>query len=314
LTLLALPLVALPAGLAGWTALGSARVEARFPPEGRLVPVGEHAIHVVERGAPDAPALVLIHGASGNFRDLDEPLGARLAQRWRVVLVDRPGHGSSTRPETREAGSPDAQARMIAAALRSVGVERAVVVGHSFGTAVAVALALEAPELVRGLVLVAPATHPWGGGGVSWHNRFVAGTPLGWAFSWILPYPVGTLTIDHILPAVFRPNPVPDGYAERIGARLVLRPAAFRANARDVADLLGHVERLQPRYAEIAAPALVVAGAHDPIVRNDIHVTGLLRDLRFARAVTLDTGHMPHWGESARLTEEIDSFAGGLAP
>jgi pimeloyl-ACP methyl ester carboxylesterase len=313
LTLLLLSLVALPTGLAGWTALGSARVEGRFPPVGRLVPVGEHVVHVVERGPTDAPALVLIHGASGNNRDLDELLGRRLAERHRVILVDRPGHGASTRPDDLASAAPDAQARTILAALRAIGVERGVVVGHSFGTAVAIALALEAPELVRGLVLVAPATHPWGGGGVSWHNRFVSGTPLGWAFSWILPYPIGTLTMDGILPAVFRPDPVPENYAERIGARLVLRPAAFRANARDVSQLLDHVTRLSPRYREIATPTLVVAGAHDPIVRNDIHVTGLLRDLPHARAVTLDTGHMPHWSAPERLAAEIEGFAGGLA-
>jgi pimeloyl-ACP methyl ester carboxylesterase len=296
------------AALALVTVIGARRLEAAHPPEGRRVDVGGEVVHVVERGDRDAPALVLIHGASGNYRDLLIPLGETLARSHRVIAIDRPGHGASTR-RTRALAAPDAQGRVIAAALRAVGVERAVVVGHSFGAAVALGLALEAPDLVAGLVLLAPVSHPWGPGGISWHNKVVAAPVIGPAFAALFPYPLGRLTISSVLPSVFRPDPVPEGYLTRVVPDLVLRPSAFRANAEDVVALQDNVTRLAHRYGTITAPVLVLEGARDPIVRNDIHAAGIAEVMPQAERVALPTGHMPHWAATADVLARIGTFA-----
>lgn len=299
--------------LAVVSALGARRLDAAHPPEGRFVAASGEAIHWVERGPATGFAVVLIHGASGNHRDLMVPLGEALAQRFRVIALDRPGHGHSSRNAGTALGAPDAQGRVLAAALRAAGVERALIVGHSYGAAVALGLALDDAALTAGLVLVAPVSHPWGAGGISWHNRVSALPIVGPVFSALFPYPIGALTIETVLPAVFRPDPVPARYLEEVAPDLVLRPSAFRANAEDVTALQASLTRLQGRYRSIRAPTLIVEGARDPIVRNDIHAAALLRSIPGAEFVSLPTGHMPHWSATAAVTAAIEMLAGRLS-
>jgi hypothetical protein len=83
-------------GLAALTAYGVRRIERSHPPAGRFVEVAGGRLHLVELGPADAPAVVLLHGASGNLADMRVALGGRLAQRYRVILVDRPGHAGAT--------------------------------------------------------------------------------------------------------------------------------------------------------------------------------------------------------------------------
>ena len=141
-----------------------------YPPAGRFVDVTGGRLHVLERGKPDAPPVVLLHGASGNLQDMRLALGDRLAARYRVILIDRPGHGWSDRPGGDDDAVPARQAALIDEALRRLGVKRAIIVGHSWSGALATAYALAYPERVAGLVLLAPVTHPWPGG-IAWHYR-----------------------------------------------------------------------------------------------------------------------------------------------
>jgi pimeloyl-ACP methyl ester carboxylesterase len=139
-------------------------IEARYPPAGRFVQVGGGRLHVIEAG-PAAPlgTVVLLHGASGNAADPMLALGQKLSGRYRVLAVDRPGHGWSDRIDGQAAASPARQAALIAEALRALGVGRAVVVAHSWAGAVAPNLALDHADVTGGLVLFAPVTHPWPG-------------------------------------------------------------------------------------------------------------------------------------------------------
>jgi pimeloyl-ACP methyl ester carboxylesterase len=287
-------LVAVLAVAALFTRLGTLRLEAAHPTQGRLIDTTGGPIHVVERGQADAPALVLIHGASGNHRDLMEALGGPLAERFRVIALDRPGQGSSPRGA---AGASDLeeQARRIADALDTMGVTRATILGHSFGAAVALAIAIDRPMLAERLVLLTPVSHPWGGGAISWHNRLAALPVLGDLFTWTITYPVGAAVLPRALTAIFAPDPVPERYEERIGAGLVLRPAAFKANAEDVTRLEANLDRLRERYMEIRVPVTVITGSRDRVVANHIHAFGLARDLPDTRHVEIDAGHMPHW-------------------
>src|SRR5215469_13764506 len=117
------------------TTLGVAWLERAHPPSGRFVPVAGGRLHVVDL-APASPAsgppVVLLHGASGNLEDQRFTLGRALAERRRVILIDRPGHGFSDRPGGTADASPARQAVLIAQALAAMDVERAIVVGHSW--------------------------------------------------------------------------------------------------------------------------------------------------------------------------------------
>src|SRR5215204_2231209 len=127
-------------------------IETRYPPAGRLIEVAGGRLHVVEmapQGREPEATVLLLHGASGSSGDPMMALGERLAQRFRVVAVDRPGSGWSDRIGGAGAASPATQARIIRAALREIGIERAIVVGHSWAGALALNLALDHADLDR---------------------------------------------------------------------------------------------------------------------------------------------------------------------
>ncbi len=314
------------AGLALWSAAAIADIERRFPPTGRFVEVDGVRIHVVDRAAAagfeTAPPLLFIHGASGNALDPLTALGPLVPDGRRALFVDRPGHGWSARgagddsslatgpgeppadggtangdgrvTETGGMAAPAAQARVLGRLLDRLGIGEAVVVGHSFGGAVAAALAAERRDLVAGLVLVAPVSHPWPGG-IAWYYR-LAGTPgLGEIFAWTSAWPMGRLLVDGAIAEAFAPEPVPAGYFARTGTALVLRAPEFLANARDVASLKANLAAFVPRYPEITAPTVVVTGDRDAVVYPEIHAEGLARDIPGARLVRIPgAGHMIH--------------------
>jgi pimeloyl-ACP methyl ester carboxylesterase len=295
---------AVTAGLFLFTLAASRQIERRYPPVGQLVDVGGGAIHVVETSPQgrERGAALLVQGASGNFADLDVALAERLAARgFRVFSVDRPGHGWSARLGGREASAPEWQAKILRAALARRGVDRAIVVVHSLAGALGLAMALDAPEFERGLVLLAPVSHPWPGG-VSWYYPPAASPFWGPLFRWLVVLPAGLLDIPKSVGAVFAPNPIPPDYIERTRLPLTLRPWTFLANAEDVTALKGHVIALSTRYGEIAAPTAIVTGDKDGVVYAHIHSVGCQRDISGATLTVLEgVGHSPHFCAPERV-------------
>jgi pimeloyl-ACP methyl ester carboxylesterase len=298
------------------TALIARRIEARFPPAGRFVAIGGGRLHYVEKGPPAGEArgtVVLIHGASSNGADAMLSLGRRLAERYRVVAIDRPGHGWSDRIGGPEVALPSRQAAILAEGLRAIGVERAVIVGHSWAGAVVPNLALDHPDVAGGIMLVSAVTHPWPGGAISWYYH-PATSWFGWLFTRVATTPLGTLMLEPVAATVFAPQVAPSGYAEQAGIPLVLRPASFHANAQDVAGLHQAVTEQCARYGEIRVPATVIGGDADRIVRTDHHSRAFAGEVAGARLVVLPgVGHMPHHTHPDLVAQEIDALADRVA-
>lgn len=299
------------ASLGLFSHLRAAAIERAFPPRGRFVDTACGRLHLVRRDPGGAPVatIVLIHGASGNQADMMAPLGDRLAARgFRVFAVDRPGHGYSDRL-AENASSPAAQASAIRAALEAAGIERAIVVGHSWAGAVATAFALEHADFTQGVVLLAPVTHPWPRG-VRWYYRLASKPVLGWLFTRTLLLPAGLATFEAALAGVFAPQPTPSGYAQATGAVLALRPWIFRANAEDVADLRGHLEKQAPRIPEIALPVAILSGDHDAVVLTELHSYRCAREIAGATLEILPgVGHSPHWAAPEKSVATIAALA-----
>jgi pimeloyl-ACP methyl ester carboxylesterase len=214
--LIAAGLVVVVAALWAFTAIGALVIDARFPIVGdRVVAApGAPAIHLVERApsAPERGAVLLVHGASGNLADMDVALSSRLtAQGFRVFAVDRPGHGWSERLPGETASSPGAQAAALRAALAARGASQAIVVVHSLAGVLGLAMALDAPEFVRGLVLVSPVSHPWPGGVAAYYHVAVSRF-FGPAFRYLLVMPAGFIRMRSGVREVFSPNPIPAHY------------------------------------------------------------------------------------------------------
>jgi pimeloyl-ACP methyl ester carboxylesterase len=295
------------------TALGVAGLERTHRPAGRFVPVAGGRLHVVELSPPRAPIgppVLLLHGASGNLEDQRLTLGNALAARRRVILIDRPGHGFSDRPGGKADASPGRQAALIAQALTELGVERAIILGHSWAGALAAAFALDFPERVAGLVLLSPVTHPWPGG-ISWYNTLAVTPVIGPLFVRALALPLGLLMIGNAIANVFVPQRPPPDYARRSASRLVLRPAEFIANAQDIAGLKPFVTTQVPRYRAIAAPTVVISGDRDTVVSVDLHTRAVAALVPGAKLVLLEgIGHMPQHTAAGEIEAEIDELEG----
>ncbi|MGY3530233.1 pimeloyl-ACP methyl ester carboxylesterase [Bradyrhizobium sp. USDA 4452] len=220
------------------TQIGVIFIQGAFPPRGRMVDVTGARLHVVELGPRDAaePPVVMLHGASSNLRAM-QPLGERIAKTRRVILIDRPGHGWSTR-ERAEDSTPAIQGRMIAEALARLGIIRATVVAHSWAGALALRIALDHPERVAGLVLLAPVAYPWRGGAGRYND--VISTPLiGPLLAHTITLPLGYLVTPSGARGVFAPQPMPDDFVRDSETLLLLRPREFIANARDLVTAEG---------------------------------------------------------------------------
>jgi pimeloyl-ACP methyl ester carboxylesterase len=310
LSTVALIIVATAALFAAITWLGTIHLERVHRPAGRFVPVAGGRLHVVELGPAQTadPPIVLVHGASGNLEDERLTLGLALAAKRRVIVIDRPGHGFSDRPGGATDASPGRQAALVAQALERLGIERAIIVGHSWAGALATALALDFPARVAGLVLLAPVTHPWPGG-IAWYNRLAAMPWVGQLFVRTFALPFGLLMIGGAVASVFAPQRPPPAYMRRAAARLVLRPAEFRANAQDIAQLRKFVTALVPRYPAIAAPTAIISGDRDKTVSIDLHSRAAAILIPRARLIVLaGMGHMLQHVAPEMIAAAIDEL------
>jgi pimeloyl-ACP methyl ester carboxylesterase len=300
--------------LVAMTRLGVSRIEAAHPPAGQFMDVEGVRLHVAElglsRGSPGAePAVVLIHGASGNMEDMRLALGERLAATHRVILIDRPGHGWSSRPADDSYASPARQAALVTKALKQLGVRRAILVGHSWGGAFATAYALAYPDRTAGLVLLSAVTHPWSAD-PGWYNNLASLRGIGPLFLRTLVYPLGSLLIDGVSRSVFEPQAVPDDYVRRAAIRLVLRPQTFFANARDLALLENFIAAQVPSYVDLRSPTIIITGDRDTMVSPKINACALAATLPQAKLVFLKgVGHMPHHAAPEAVAAAIDELA-----
>src|SRR5258708_3920271 len=242
------------------TQAGVLALQRAYPPQGRMIEVAGARLNAVDLGPRDAagPPVVMIHGASSNLEVMRRPLGDMLAKNHRVILIDRPGHGWSTRTRIVDS-TPAIQGRMIDEALEKLGVIRAIFVVHSWGGALGARMALDYPERVAGLVMLAPVAYPWPGG-VAWCNRLVTIPVIGPLLAYTITLPLGLLLTEPGARGVFLPQIMPDGFIGDTATPLLLRPREFLANARDLVTLKAAVAEQAPRYADIKLPAGVVSG------------------------------------------------------
>lgn len=268
-----------------------AAAEQAYPPTGQILEVEGHRVHAHVQG--NGPDLVLIHGASGNTRDFTFSLVERLAQDYRVIAFDRPGLGW-TDGLGEEGVSPFEQARLLQAAADQLGVERPIVLGHSYGGAVAMAWGLTDTPDVSALVILSGATMPWPGGLGPFYavtgSRIGAATVIP-AITAFAPEERAEAVID----SIFAPSPAPVGYADYIGATLTMRRASLRANAAQVSGLKPYVARMSEEYPKLDIPVEILHGTADTIVPASIHAIPLSQLLPDAALTLLpDVAHMPH--------------------
>jgi pimeloyl-ACP methyl ester carboxylesterase len=296
------------------TQAGIVAVQRAFPPQGRMIEVEGAVLHVVDIGPRDAGLpIVMLHGASSNLEVMRHPLGDLLARQHRVILIDRPGHGWSTRAR-RQDSTPDIQARMIDEALGKLGVDRAVFVVHSWSGALGARLALDHASRVAGLVMLAPVTHPWRGG-VGRYNEIIATPVIGPLLAYTVTLPLGYFVAESGARNVFLPQTMPDGFVKESATPLLLRPREFIANAYDLVTLKKAVAAQAARYGEIGVPVTIIAGEPDKTVKTDIHARPFAATVPNAKLIVLpDLGHMVQNAVPDLVKTEIETMIGQIAP
>lgn len=284
------------------------RVEKLWPPVGDFADIDGMSIHYVDVDAgndPELPPIIFLHGSNGNLRDQMAPLRQLFEGRARMVFVDRPGHGYSTR-KSRGYCDPSLQAQVIAGLMTHLGIEKAIICGHSLGGSITVAFGVHHPERLVGLMFLAPATHPWSDG-VDWYYNLANRPWIGPLFSFVIAPVIGWLKYSSGIRAVFDPNTVPENYEQVSATRIALRGQQFYYNALDVANLNANVTRLSPRYPEISVPVVIITGDSDDIVMADIHSRGLERDIEGAELIFMPgMGHKPDYLALDEIVAGID--------
>ncbi|MGI9394852.1 MAG: alpha/beta fold hydrolase [Boseongicola sp.] len=277
--------------------LREASAEATYPAEGQFVEVNGRKIHVMVKG--QGPDLILIHGAGANTRDMELALAGKLEDRFRLFIVDRPGHGWSERLDPKYDGvfntraeSPADQARALSQAVQHLGAENPIVLGHSFGGAVAMAWALEEPA--SAIVVLSGVTMPWPGS-IDFSYRVLGSAVGGAVLAPIASAFVHEEYVAQILDRAFAPQSPPAGYSTLAAVPLATRIATLRANNRQVRALRPFIVEQSARYDEISLPVEVVHGTEDRTVFLQIHAEPLTDILQNAKLTVIEgVGHMPH--------------------
>ena len=296
------------------TQAGVVVLRRKHPAQGRTIEVAGATLNVLDIGRRDArgPPIVMLHGASSNLEAIRQPLGDLLARRHRVILIDRPGHGWSMR-ERLEDSSPPIQSRMIDEALEKLGLGPAIFVVHSWAGALGARIALDYPQRVAGLVMLAPVAYPWRGG-VGWYNRLVTTPVIGPLLAYTITLPLGYFLAESSARKVFLPQIMPKNFVESTATLLLLRPREFLANAQDLVTLKAAVAEQAPRYGKIRALVVVITGDQDKTVSPAIHSRPLTAAVPDAKLIVLPgIGHIVQNAAPELVAREIDAMIGKFA-
>ncbi|MEM7506352.1 MAG: alpha/beta hydrolase [Pseudomonadota bacterium] len=276
--------------------------ETQYPPIGKFVEADGLRMHYWEAG--EGQPVILVHGASGNVRDWTFSIAPELAKSYRVIAIDRPGFGYSQRPAER-GWDPAVQARALQATARAIGAENPIVLGHSWGGALAMSWALQYPDQTRGIIPVSGVTMPYGGLARVFRALGLDGVLVD-AYTSYVRRTAADGGIERFVARAFRPLQPPQGYLDYVGAPLSLREATVRANSADIQNLNIALQRMRPDYDSIRMPVEIIHGADDFIDPRQ-HAVPLSTIIPQARLTMLPgVGHMAHHAR-------IDALKGALA-
>jgi pimeloyl-ACP methyl ester carboxylesterase len=280
----------------------TARAERSHPPTGQFIDVDGVRLHYLERGT--GPAIVLLHGNGVMAEDFAlSGLLDRLAEHHRVIAFDRPGFGYSERPAG-TAWTPEAQAHLLHTALQALKVDTPIVVGHSWGTLVALALALAFPADVRAIALLGGYYYP--SLRIDAFLNALADVPvLGTLWRHTAAPLLGRALWPTLSKQIFAPAPVPTRFS-RLAPWMALRPSQLQAAAAENGLMVPAARRLAKRYGELTMPVALVAGTGDKLISPKKNSSRLHRDVPHSTlALTGGAGHMLHYSKVDEIVAAI---------
>jgi pimeloyl-ACP methyl ester carboxylesterase len=281
--------------------------ERRNPPVGKFIECDGVRLHYIERGDPAAPCVVLFHGNGSMIQDFTiSGLVDLLAQNNRVVCFDRPGFGHSQRPRFR-IWTAAAQAALFVKAFNQIAVRDPVVLGHSWGALVAVALSLRKDYPIRGLVLASGYYFPI----LRW-DVWLMSAPAVPILGGLISYTVAPIISSAILSGAFRkifaPRSVPPTFKNQFPASLTLRPKQLRAAAEESALLIPTAAQFQASYPSIDCQVRIFHGIEDQVIEpkqaRDLHLALHRSHLHLVS----NAGHMVTYADTAAIAQAVSSL------
>jgi len=251
------------AGLVLFTAWTAHQVEKKLPPRGHFIVVDGARIHYLDEGT--GPTLLFVHGLSGQMHIFTHSLLAKLRHDFRVVILDRPGSGYSTLP-AKASATITAQAQFIRRFAQELKLGRPLIVGHSLGGAIALALALNHPEQVAGLALLAPVTHRPERVPPPFDGIAIASPLLRRLIAWTFATPLSIVNRERALAMLFGPEPVAPDFAVRGGGLLNLRPCSFIGASAELMATNDEFDEMPARYEDLTLPVGILYGSGDRIL------------------------------------------------
>ena len=309
LIVVAAAIFSVPVALIVFNGILALYARSKVPAVGRFIDLDGVRLHYVDEGS--GPAVLMIHGLSSQLQTYTYAMAGLLRPRYRLIIVDRPGSGYSQAAASATLG---AQAALMSGLLRALDVDRALVVGHSLGGAVALAMALDHPGQVAGLALLAPVTQPQQAVPGALARLAIRYDVTRWMLSWTIAAPLAMRRGEAIVANLFAPNPVPEDFGTRAGSLLSLRPGNFRNASRDLVEAGGELASYAARYGSIGMPVGVLFGQGDRILDHRQHGLALERQIPRVEVELIEVGgHMTPISSPERsvaLVERIAERAG----
>ena len=277
------------AAAAVYTRATTKRIEQDVPADGRFIDVAGARIHYVDRGA--GPPIVLIHGLGAQLRNFSYGVADALADKYRVILVDRPGSGYSV--PTGEQPGILGQSAIIASLIDTLALDRPpLLVGHSLGGAVALGVATHHSGSVAGLALLAPMTQPPGSMPASVANAIESNPGARALFANLLGTPISRAAYGLRWGKIFAPDPVPADFATRGGGGLGDRPVSVNAALVELASADVDLAAIVSRYADLTIPVALLYGRDDQVISLSIDGEQAVAAIPGATLEMTDGGHM----------------------
>ena len=303
-------LIAAGAAAAGLAAAVNYRrgraAERAHPPIGSFMEVDGVTVHYMDKG--EGPPVVFLHGNGALIEDLVlSGLMDRLAERHRVIAIDRPGYGYTARPRDR-VWTAAAQARLMRRVVHRLGVRKPVVIGHSWGAIVAMAWALAHETELAGVVLMSGYYYPT-------PRRDVLvfmppGIPvIGDAMRYTITPPLARLIAPKLIERIFAPRPVPRRFAGSFPLELALRPWQLRASSEEIGLMIPWAALHRKRYRDLRLPVTIITGDEDHIITATRQSARLHADIPHSDLRVLPgLGHMIHYFAQDEIVDGVEAL------
>ena len=300
-------------GLVLFASFSNKKAEQYLPPVGQFAQLGDTRLHYLDQGS--GPTIVLVHGLAGNLHNFTYGVAKPLSQHFRVLTVDRPGCGYSTRANGADT-SLQAQADTLVSLLDHLNIESAVFVGHSLGGAISLAAAQRHPQKVKALALIAPLTHTPEQPAPVFKALDIESALIRKLVGWTVAVPGSLFKISQALKVIFGPEKAPADFAIRGGGILSLKPQTFINASSDLRNVKLCMPDIEAAYATMVTPVSVLYGREDRILDSKINGEELPQRIRGAQVTLVSGGHMLPVTQAELTTQFIQDVAGkatGLA-